>query len=129
MTHHDRLTALRSELARRSLDGFVVPIADEHGSEYVGDYAQRLAWLSGFGGSAGTGVVLVQEAAMFTDGRYTLQVREQVSGDDWSFEPVPEVKIADWLAPWCDSMARRCSSRTASCSASGGSAGATPPAR
>ena len=98
MTYHDRLSALRSELARRSLDGFVVSIADEHGSEYVGDYAQRLAWLSGFGGSAGTGVVLAGEAAMFTDGRYTLQVREQVSADDWSFEPVPEIKIADWLA-------------------------------
>ena len=96
--HHDRLLALRAELARRSLDGFVVPIADEHGSEYVGDYAQRLAWLSGFGGSAGTGVVLMDEAAMFTDGRYTLQVREQVSADDWTYEPVPEVKIADWLA-------------------------------
>ena len=98
MTHHDRLAALRTELTSRNLDGFVVPIADEHGSEYVGDYAQRLRWLSGFKGSAGTGVVLADQAAMFTDGRYTLQVREQVDAGDWSFEPVPEVKIADWLA-------------------------------
>ncbi len=96
--HHDRLAALRAQLATLNLDGFVVPIADEHGSEYVGDYAQRLGWLSGFGGSAGTGVVLMDQAAMFTDGRYTLQVREQVDPTDWSFEPVPEVKIADWLA-------------------------------
>ena len=96
--HHDRLAALRAQLTTLSLDGFVVPIADEHGSEYVGDYSRRLAWLSGFGGSAGTGLVLMDQAAMFTDGRYTLQVREQVDPTDWSFEPVPEVKIADWLA-------------------------------
>ena len=53
-----RLSALRQELARAGLDGFVVPISDEHMSEYVGAYAQRLAWLTGFDGSAGTAVVL-----------------------------------------------------------------------
>ena len=52
-THEARLAALREELSRRGLDGFVVPISDEHLSEYVGGYAQRLAWLTGFGGSAG----------------------------------------------------------------------------
>ncbi|HZF45896.1 MAG TPA: aminopeptidase P family N-terminal domain-containing protein, partial [Sphingomonadaceae bacterium] len=57
-THEARLTALRKELASRGLDGFVVPISDEHMSEYVGAYAQRLEWLTGFGGSAGTAVVL-----------------------------------------------------------------------
>ena len=57
-THEARLDALRKELARRGLDGFVVPISDEHMSEYVGGYAQRLAWLAGFGGSAGTVAVL-----------------------------------------------------------------------
>ena len=51
-THESRLKALREELARRGLDGFVVPISDEHMSEYVGAYAQRLEWLTGFGGSA-----------------------------------------------------------------------------
>ena len=51
-THEARLDALRKELARRDLDGFVVPISDEHLSEYVGAYAQRLAWLTGFTGSA-----------------------------------------------------------------------------
>src|SRR6476469_993566 len=87
-THEARLAALREELRRRGLDGFVVPISDEHMSEYVGGSAQRLAWVSGFGGSAGTVAVLTDRnaaanggpgAAIFVDGRYTSQVREQVS--------------------------------------------------
>jgi len=96
-THHARLVALRDQLARTALDGFVVPLTDEHMSEYVGDYAQRLAWLTGFQGSAGTAVVLPAEAAIFTDGRYTLQVRQQVSADDWQFVAVPATSVAMWL--------------------------------
>ncbi|MCP3736372.1 aminopeptidase P family protein [Sphingomonas sp. RP10(2022)] len=98
MTHAPRLAALRAELARSGLDGFVVPLTDEHMSEYVGAYAQRLGWLTGFGGSAGTAVVLADAAAIFTDGRYTLQVREQVSADDWSYIPVPQESVTGWLA-------------------------------
>lgn len=98
MTHHARLAALRAELARAGLDGFVVPLTDEHMSEYVGGYAQRLGWLTGFGGSAGTAVVLGEAAAIFTDGRYTLQVREQVSAEDWSYVSVPQDSVAGWLA-------------------------------
>ncbi|WP_375427331.1 aminopeptidase P family protein [uncultured Sphingomonas sp.] len=96
--HSERLQALRAELAAQGLGGFVVPLTDEHMSEYVGAYAQRLAWLTGFGGSAGTAVVLADKAAIFTDGRYTLQVREQVSADDWSYVGVPDASIAAWLA-------------------------------
>ena len=96
-THADRLAALRDQLQRDRLDGFVVPLTDEHMSEYVGGYAQRLAWLTGFQGSAGSAVVLPQAAAIFTDGRYTLQVREQVSGDDWQFVAVPQTSVASWL--------------------------------
>ncbi|WP_230631606.1 aminopeptidase P family protein [Sphingomonas sp. Leaf37] len=98
ITHAARLAALRAELARLQLDGFVVPLTDEHMSEYVGGYAQRLGWLTGFGGSAGTAAVLADKAAIFTDGRYTLQVREQVSADDWSYMPVPQESVAGWLA-------------------------------
>lgn len=97
-TYTARLAALRDQLASQQLDGFVVPLTDEHMSEYVGAYAQRLAWLTGFQGSAGTAVVLPAEAAIFTDGRYTLQVREQVSGDDWQFVGVPETSVSTWLA-------------------------------
>ena len=96
-TYADRLAALRVQLAADKLDGFVVPLTDEHMSEYVGSYAQRLAWLTGFEGSAGSAVVLPEEAAIFTDGRYTLQVRQQVDGDHWSFQSVPETSIASWL--------------------------------
>ncbi|WP_347716535.1 aminopeptidase P family protein [Sphingomonas sp.] len=96
-SYADRLAALRAQLAEDRLDGFVVPLTDEHMSEYVGSYAQRLEWLTGFRGSAGSAVVLPQEAAIFTDGRYTLQVRQQVSGDQWSYQSVPETSIADWL--------------------------------
>ena len=97
MSHSARLAALRAELAKQGLDGFVVPLTDEHMSEYVGDYAQRLAWLTGFGGSAGTAVVLADKAAIFTDGRYTLQVREQVSAGDYAYIPVPQDSVAGWL--------------------------------
>lgn len=96
-SYADRLAALREQLKADQLDGFVVPLTDEHMSEYVGSYAQRLAWLTGFEGSAGSAVVLPQEAAIFTDGRYTLQVRQQVSADHWSYQSVPETSIADWL--------------------------------
>ncbi len=92
-----RLEALRQELARHGLDGFVVPISDEHMSEYVGAYAQRLAWLTGFGGSAGTAVVLREEAAIFVDGRYTLQVQGEVDGRLYAYESVPQTSVAKWL--------------------------------
>ncbi|MFC7536411.1 aminopeptidase P family protein [Sphingomonas sp. GCM10030256] len=96
-SYADRLAALRQQLSADRLDGFVVPLTDEHMSEYVGSYAQRLAWLTGFEGSAGSAVVLPAEAAIFTDGRYTLQVRAQVDGEQWSFQSVPETSIAAWL--------------------------------
>ena len=96
-SYADRLAALREQLKADRLDGFVVPLTDEHMSEYVGSYAQRLAWLTGFQGSAGSAVVLPQEAAIFVDGRYTLQVRDQVDGNHWSYQSVPETSIADWL--------------------------------
>lgn len=97
-THEARLDALRKELKARGLDGFVIPISDEHMSEYVGAYAQRLAWLTGFGGSAGTAAVLADKAAMFVDGRYTLQVREQVDGRLYEYQSVPATSVAAWLA-------------------------------
>ncbi|MEZ0243736.1 MAG: aminopeptidase P family N-terminal domain-containing protein, partial [Sphingomonas sp.] len=96
-SYADRLSALRDQLKRDRLDGFVVPLTDEHMSEYVGEYAQRLGWLTGFQGSAGTAVVLPEEAAIFTDGRYTLQVRQQVSADQWQYVPVPQVSVEGWL--------------------------------
>ncbi|OQW44084.1 MAG: X-Pro aminopeptidase [Proteobacteria bacterium SG_bin6] len=105
-THAARLAALRAELAQRALAGFVVPLTDEHMSEYVGGYAQRLAWLTGFEGSAGTAVVLPVEAAIFVDGRYTLQVREQVDAEHWAYVGVPQTSIAEWLRAHAPAGAR-----------------------
>ncbi len=95
-SYADRLAALREQLKADRLDGFVVPLTDEHMSEYVGSYAQRLAWLTGFEGSAGSAVVLPQEAAIFVDGRYTLQVRQQVSASEWSYQSATLVSGTDW---------------------------------
>jgi len=80
-----RLVALRAELAKRGLDGFVVPHSDQHMGEYLPAYAERLAWLTAFTGSAGAAVVLKDKAAVFVDGRYTLQVRTQT--DTSLFDP------------------------------------------
>src|SRR3954464_2845412 len=96
-SYADRLKALREQLKADQLDGFVVPLTDEHMSEYVGSYAQRLAWLTGFEGSAGSAVVLPEEAAIFVDGRNILQVRQQVSPDQWSYQSVPEWSTTQWL--------------------------------
>jgi Xaa-Pro aminopeptidase len=105
-TYEDRLKALREQLKRDRLDGFVVPLTDEHMSEYVGAYAQRLAWLTGFQGSAGSAVVLPEEAAIFVDGRYTLQVREQVDATHWQYVGVPQSSTAQWLREHAQDGAR-----------------------
>lgn len=105
-TYEARLAALREELKRRGLDGFIVPISDEHMSEYVGDYAQRLKWLTGFGGSAGFAAVTQTHAAIFVDGRYTVQVREQVDGNLFDYKSVPADTLAGWLAEVCESGAK-----------------------
>ena len=97
-TIKDRLAALNAQLAGDRLTGFVVPLTDEHMSEYVGAYAQRLEWLTGFAGSAGSAAILGQKAAIFTDGRYTLQVRQQVPGALFEYQDVPKTSAAQWLA-------------------------------
>ncbi|MDT7934813.1 MAG: aminopeptidase P family protein [Sphingomonadaceae bacterium] len=95
--HADRLAALRAELSRSGLDGFLVPIADEHGSEYVGAYAQRLAWLTGFDGSAGAAAVLSGVATLFVDGRYTLQAAAQVDAQAFTIISSVDTPLTDWL--------------------------------
>src|SRR5450631_3442544 len=96
-----RLAALRAELARRGLDGFVVPHSDQHMGEYLPAYAERLAWLTAFTGSAGAAVVLRDKAAIFVDGRYTLQVRAQT--DTSLFEP--RDLVVEGAAGWIEHAA------------------------
>jgi Xaa-Pro aminopeptidase len=92
-----RLAAFREELARRKLTGFVIPRADQQQNEYVAPSEERLAWLTGFTGSAGMAVVLAKEAAVFVDGRYTLQAAKQVDGKAWSVEPLVDPPPETWL--------------------------------
>ncbi len=93
-----RLSALRDELKRRKLTGFVVPRADQQQNEYVAPSEERLAWLTGFTGSAGLAAVLTNEAALFVDGRYTLQAAKQVDGNAWTVESLVDPPPETWLA-------------------------------
>src|SRR5215212_8419949 len=93
-----RLAAFREELARRKLTGFVIPRADQQQNEYVAASEERLAWLTGFTGSAGMAIVLTREAAVFVDGRYTLQAAKQVDRKAWHIEPLADPPPEHWLA-------------------------------
>ncbi len=92
-----RLTAFRGELARQGLDGFLVPRADAHQGEYVALQAGRLEWLTGFNGSAGVAVVLADQAAIFVDGRYTLQARAQVDTTLYAPQHLIEEPPEAWI--------------------------------
>jgi Xaa-Pro aminopeptidase len=93
-----RLAALREELARRNLTGFIVPRADSHQNEYVPPSDERLAWLSGFTGSAGLAVALTDRAVLFVDGRYTLQASQQIDTAAWTVASLVEPPPEAWLA-------------------------------
>src|ERR1019366_2734192 len=95
--NNSHLSALRNELARRDLHGFVVPRADEHLGEYVPASAERLAWLTGFTGSAGLAAVLPDKAAVFTDGRYVLQLASQTDAALWERLHITEQPPETWL--------------------------------
>ncbi len=92
-----RVAALRAELKRRSLDGFVVPRADRQQNEYLPASEERLSWLTGFTGSAGAAVVLTDRAAVFVDGRYTVQAEAQVDGTVFAIEHLVERPPEQWL--------------------------------
>jgi Xaa-Pro aminopeptidase len=92
-----RLSAFRAELARRKLTGFVIPRADQQQNEYVAPSEERLAWLTGFTGSAGLAIVLARQAALFVDGRYTLQAAKQLDASAWKVEPLIDPSPESWL--------------------------------
>jgi Xaa-Pro aminopeptidase len=93
-----RLKQLRAALRAEKLDGFLVPRADAHQNEYVAPCEERLAWLTGFTGSAGFSIVLRDKAALFVDGRYTIQARGQVDPRAFEIAPLEKTPPADWLA-------------------------------
>lgn len=102
----DRLDALRAELARRSLDAFLVPRTDEYQNEYIPARAERLWWLTGFNGSAGTAVIGRDKAAVFSDGRYTLQLAAQVDAALFETRHLIDDPPARWIARTFEAGAR-----------------------
>lgn len=120
-----RVGLLRAELRKRKLTGFLVPRADEFQGEYVPAYAERLRWLTNFSGSAGVAIVTLKKGAIFVDGRYVIQVRQQV--DEKIFQPfhLIEEPPATWIAknlregdrlgfdPWLVTAGQACSFREA----------------
>ena len=101
-----RLAALRAEMRQRRLAGFIVPRSDEHQGEYVAARSERLAWLSGFTGSAGTAVVLRDRAALFVDGRYTTQAAAEVDTTLFTIRHAMRELLSDWLATELSPRAR-----------------------
>ncbi len=98
LSRAERLARLRRELERQALGGFIVPRADAHQGEYVPPNGQRLLWLTGFTGSAGLAIVLGDRAALFVDGRYTLQAAQQVDGRSFAIHHLIDEPPAQWLA-------------------------------
>ncbi len=92
------LPLLRAEMKKKNLDGFVIPHDDEYQNEYIPAYAERLMWATGFSGSAGAAVILQDKAVMLTDGRYTLQVRQQADSDYFDYVDITETGPDAWLA-------------------------------
>ncbi|HWT07631.1 MAG TPA: aminopeptidase P family protein [Roseomonas sp.] len=101
----ERLAALRARLTEAGVQGFIIPRSDEHLGEYVPPSGERLAWLTGFTGSAGMAIVLPDRAAVFTDGRYTLQVRDQTDPALWECRHITEEPAADWLKAHAQDLA------------------------
>jgi Xaa-Pro aminopeptidase len=93
-----RLKALRREMANFDVDGFIIPKVDAHQGEYVALCAERLTWISGFSGSAGFAIVLADAAAIFIDGRYTIQVQKEVDNDLFEYRHVTDEPASEWLA-------------------------------
>ncbi|MEM7211902.1 MAG: aminopeptidase P family N-terminal domain-containing protein, partial [Pseudomonadota bacterium] len=93
-----RVAALRAKMAEAGVTGFLVPRADAHQGENVAPHDERLAWVTGFTGSAGTAVILDRRAAIFTDGRYTLQTAEQVMSDLYELVPIHVTPVHEWLS-------------------------------
>lgn len=92
-----RVALLRKWLSDNGIDGFIVPRADEHQGEYVAERSERLRWLTGFSGSAGVAIVLADSAYVFVDGRYTLQVRDQVDLGIFTIESLIDNPPAAWI--------------------------------
>ena len=97
MNYAQKLEELHQSIKNQGMSGFIVPRTDEYQGEYVPECAERLAWLTGFTGSAGVAVVLADKAAVMSDGRYTIQLEQEVDGDLYSRVNSQEVKLEEWI--------------------------------
>ncbi|MGB5445494.1 MAG: aminopeptidase P family protein [Psychromonas sp.] len=97
-TIEQKLGAIRQQMQKQNLHAFIVPRADQYLGEYVPEHNQRLQWCSGFSGSAGTVIILQDRAAIFTDGRYTIQVKQQVNGQFFEFYHLIDTPHIAWLS-------------------------------
>ncbi len=96
-SYQDRVSSLRKEISYEGLDGYIIPRTDEFQGEFLADYAQRLGWVSGFTGSAGSAVILPEKAVVMSDGRYTLQLREEVDAELFDLEDSTKTSVGEWL--------------------------------
>lgn len=101
-----KLNSLRDTLKSNNLDGFIVPRNDEYMGEYVAPHSERLAWLTGFNGSAGSAIALLSKGAIFVDGRYTLQAQHQVNQTDFEINELSRQHSYDWLSQHADEGAK-----------------------
>ena len=93
-----RLQKLHQLLSKRNLDGLLVPYADEYQNEYIPSYAKRLAWLTGFTGSAGMSVINSEgTSALFVDGRYTLQAKNEIDSKLYEIQSLSLKEIGAWI--------------------------------
>lgn len=97
MQHTEKLSSLRYILKKDHLDGFIINRGDEFLNEYVAPYAERLAWLTGFTGSAGMAIVLPDNAAVFSDGRYILQMQQQLDQELWEYHHISHKSPLAWI--------------------------------
>ncbi len=95
--YQERLVTLRKQIKNHGLDGFILPRTDEFQGEFLAPYAERLSWLSGFTGSAGAAVILLDKAVILSDSRYTIQLRNQVDSSVYPAENIAEISVGEWL--------------------------------
>ncbi len=103
--YQDRLELLRKEIQNYNLDGYMLPRTDEFQGEFLAPYAERLKWLTGFTGSAGLAIILFDKAIVMSDGRYSLQLKDQVDSNLYDIGNSTKITTGEWLSQYADSGA------------------------
>ncbi len=96
--YQERLMNLRKEMKKHGLDGFLIPRTDEFQGEFLAPYAERLSWLTGFTGSAGAAIILQDKAAVLSDSRYSIQLKNQVGSELYHIDNITKISVGQWLS-------------------------------